>query len=274
MDQRRYMGYISKFATAMRLLCMHCGTETPALGQFSLCSVCENIVDTTADAAAAKTPAMADSIRQIKALVDSGDFDAAIAAYKAIDPKMEDPALLYAQALLYIRYSNSVLGGVNYAKQGYMYENIDMRDRSLTLISLSKRMLARAIALLTASLANGEEYRQRYLLLLCQIKFGKIRGASESLEALKKSGQPALATYASLLLDARGKEMKPMRAAIEEIDRSGNMFVNTLFYDAYLDLKERKADSARMKLAALSAYSESQSVEALIEGIKEASGPQ
>ncbi|MDE1810431.1 MAG: hypothetical protein KGH58_03935 [Candidatus Micrarchaeota archaeon] len=273
MDQRRYMDYISKFATATRLLCIHCGAETPSLGQFSLCSACENIVDTTADAAA-KTPAMADSIRQIKALVDSGNFDAAIAAYKGIDPTMEEPALLYALALLYIRYSNSVLGGVNYTKQGFMYENIDMRDRSLALISLSKRMLARAIVLLTASLAKGEEYRQRYLLLLCQIKFGKIRGASESIEALKKSSQPALASYASLLLDAKSGEMEPMRAAIEEMERSGNIFVNTLFYDAYLDLKERKADSARMKLAALSAYSESQSIEALMEEIKEALDPQ
>ncbi|MDE1833334.1 MAG: hypothetical protein KGH58_02855 [Candidatus Micrarchaeota archaeon] len=270
MDEKTYMGYMNAFAGANRLFCGCCGTETLSVGQMTLCAYCENIVDSTMQQFAERAPTIANSLANIKGLADGGDFAGALAAYKALDQKMESPQMAYAQALLYIRYSNSVLGGINYAKQGFMYENIDLRDKSLALISASKRLLARAIVLLTDSLGKTDDFRQRYLLFLCQMKFGKLRGAEESLAAIERAGQGALAAYCHLLLDAKTGDIRDMELRLMQLEMAGNMFLNSLYYSAYLDLKQGRAKSARMKLAALSSITESQSVEALMEEIKAA----
>ena len=271
MDEKAYMGYMNGFAGANRLFCGCCGTETPSVGPVTLCAYCENIVDSTMQQFAERAPTLASALNNIKGLADGGDFDGALAAYNALDAKMESPPMLYAQALLYIRYSNSVIGGINYTKQGFMYDNIDLRDRSLALISMSKRLLARAIALLADSLGRADDYRQRYLLFLCQMKFGKLRGAGESLAAIEKAGQAALAAYGHLVLDAKTGDLKDMEQRLRQLEKAGGVFLNSFYYSAYLDFKQGMAKAARMKLAALSSLSESQSVEALIEEIKAAS---
>jgi len=274
MDAKKYTEYLNKFATAKGLFCTSCGTQTPSLGSTAFCSSCENMLDSTLESVASTAPNLTKAVADIKNLVDCGDFEGAIASYKGLDPKMEDASLLYAQALLYIRYSNSVLGGVNYAKEGFMYENIDIRDRSLALISLSKRMLARAIVLLADAISKTPNYRQSYLLFLCQMKFGKLRGAVESIVALDAAGQGAIASYARILFDAKTGELKDMVAQLQKMETGGTIFLNALFYYAYLDLKEGRYGAARVKLAELSPYVESQNVEALIEEIKNASTPE
>jgi len=274
MDGKKYSEYLEKFATAKALFCTSCGTETPALGSSSFCSSCENMVDSTLESVTSSAPNLSRAVAEIKNLVDGGDFDGAIAAYKGLDPKMEDASLLYAQALVYIRYSNSVLGSVNYTKEGFMYENTDIRDKSLALISLSKRMLARAIVLLTDSISKASNYRQSYLLFLCQMKFDKLRGAVESMAALDKSGQVAIASYARLLFDAKTGELRDMAMQLQKLETGGTIFLNALFYYAYLDLKEARHGAARIKLAGLSQYAESHSVEALMEEIKNAAAPE
>jgi tetratricopeptide (TPR) repeat protein len=265
----QYTKYLAVLFNAHRkLICIYCGTKTAAVSEMCMCSNCENIARYDSRTFSSMDPMLESSLRTIQETIAEERYDDAIAEYEKLEQYKDDPALLYAKALAYIKYSNHENAKISYDRSGFMEDNAAVMERSLSLASTAKALLAKSIAFALQEIAQGNgSLSNTYALLLAQLKFGELKGAKESLNEIEKLGNPLVYNYALMLFESHMKNYEKMMEHADEIIRSDDVLVNAFFYAGLALLKLGRRDDAEKLLAAVGGMFSSGTVPALIEEI-------
>jgi tetratricopeptide (TPR) repeat protein len=211
-----------------RLVCEYCGTKTAALSGVCMCSNCESIVRYDSALLSRKDPSLSESLKQIDEAVTSGNYDSAIAEYENLYKYKKDPSYLYAEALL-----------------------------------------AKAIVTAMKDEAEGNgSPNTLYALLLAQLKFGELRGARASVEALGKVDTALLYNYSSMLFWAHMGDYGKVMEHVDKILHGNDTLVNAFFYASLAMFKLGRHTDAKKLLAAISDISGGAEVPLLIEEMK------
>lgn len=252
------------------LMCEYCGKETFALGDMAMCTRCESLVHLTRKVVQMKNPGLAGSLDMINGLADAGEHEKAAQVYEKLYSETNDPLLLYAEALLYTRYSNYETSMISYGRQGFMDENIALKDSSLKHTSASKKLLAKLIYIARGNVdKNIISINILYSLFLAQLKFGDVRGAKYSLEMLRNLNNDYVHTYASMVFESAMGNYDNVIKNAEALLTQNSFSINAAYYLAFAYFKRGRIDDAKKLLNAAQRYLNSETVEALIQDIEE-----
>ncbi len=268
----QYIKYLAVlFKAHRRLICIYCGTKTAALSELCMCSNCENIARNDSRTFSSKDPILDGSLHLIEEATIEQRYDIAIEEYEKLEQYKDDPALLYAKALLYIKYSNHENAKISYDRPGFMEENVAVVERSLSLASTAKALLAKAIAASRWEAAQGNNsISNLYTLLLAQLKFGELKGARESLDEIEKQGSPLIYNYAAMIFESHMDNYVKVMEHTDAIISSEEVLVNAFFYAGLALFKLGRQDDATKLLTAVSGMSSNRSVPALVAEIRAA----
>jgi tetratricopeptide (TPR) repeat protein len=250
---------------------MYCGTKTAALGSLCMCANCESMTRYDNTSLSRKDPTLASSLDVIDEAMAEGKYDDAIAEYEKLYQNREDPSFLYAEALAYIRYSNSENARISYDKPGFMDDNAAVAERALNLASKAKALLAKAISTARKDMAEGNDSPDNaYALLLAQLKFGALRGAKDSVDAMGKLSNTLIYNYSAMLFETRMGNYRQAMVHADAIIRGDDVLVNAFFYAGLAMFKLGKKQDAKKLLKAVSEASPNGSAPALIEEMRTA----
>jgi tetratricopeptide (TPR) repeat protein len=272
MKLSQYMKRLEVLSKAPRkLVCMYCGAKTAALRDLCMCSNCEGVARYGSAALSGRDPMLASSLELIDGAMAEANYGRAIAEYEKLYQYRKDPAFLYAEALVYIKYSNHENAKISYDRPGFMEDNAAVSERSLNLASAAKALLAKAIGTSRADIAEGNSSPDNlYTLLLAQLKFGNLRGARDSLDEIEKLGGALMYNYAAMLFEARMGNYKQVMEHADTIIRSDEALVNAFFYAGLAMFKLGGRTDAKKLLKAVSEVSANSSIPALIDEMRTA----
>jgi tetratricopeptide (TPR) repeat protein len=272
MKLSQYMKRLEILSKAYRkLVCVYCGTKTAALRNQCMCSNCESIARYGSAALLDVDPMLASSLELINGALAEANYESAIAEYEKLYQYRKDPALLYAEALVYIKYSNSENAKISYDRPGFMEDNAAAVERSIGLASTAKTLLAKSIGSSRADMAEGNSSPNNlHALLLAQLKFGDLRGARDSMEAIEKLGNALMYDYAVMLFETRMGNYGQVMERADAIIRSDEVLVNAFFYAGLAMFKLGRQSDAEKLLKAVGEVSDNSSIPALIEEIRTA----
>ncbi len=261
--------FAEAFASETHVVCSHCGAATPVhrAGRGSaFCQNCENVVESTRDEPA-DNPELAGVLDAYITKLSRQDFDGAVKEYEKALTTNGSPANLYVNGLNYIMYSNYELSLVRYDLAGFMEENARHRLRSIELYTQARLFFNKAIFMAKnrpGELPAAEDY---YVSLLCNVKLGKLRQAYSDFNSVNRSGAPALATYAGMVLDtALGRYDYAMRVA-GQIALQRTPSVNAMYYISFSLFKLGRLSEAEKVAAIFGKYSNSVRLTALLKDI-------
>ena len=268
----QYTKPLNSLANAQRrLLCAYCGTSTAALGNAGICSNCESIAYYESESLPNRDPVLAGSLKNIRDAIANANYEDAIAEYEKLCLYSKDPSFLYAEALVYIKYSNRENSKISYDRPGFMEDNADLTERSLNLAVKAKALLAKAIAIAREDVAKGNNSPNiLYALLLAQLKFGELRGARKSLDTIERYDKSTLYNYAAMLLEAHIGNYRKVMEYADAIINSNDVISNAFFYAGLAMFKLGRRTDAEKLLRSASKVSDSSSIPALIEEIRRA----
>lgn len=249
-------------------MCMYCGLETPALGDMAICSNCENIVYMNRSSLAKREQDLISKLDSINESINKSDFHVAISTYDKIVSERLEPTFLYAEALLYIKYSNYEISQISYDKPGFMDENTKRRDSATKQASTAKKFLEKAIFMARTEIAAGNaSLNTVYALFLAQRKIGNMRGAREAMELLDRLGKEFITGYVSMVYETEMKNFDKAIAHAESLVGQNDFSINAFYYIAYALFKKGKRNDAKILLETLKPSIASRNVEALINDI-------
>ncbi|MDE1868720.1 MAG: hypothetical protein KGH60_02020 [Candidatus Micrarchaeota archaeon] len=256
--------------TYTTLMCEYCGKETFAVHDMAMCTGCESLVHLTRKVVQLKNPGLAGSLDTINRLVEAGEHEKAAQIYEKLYADTKDPQLLYAEALLYTKYSNYETSMISYDKQGFMDENIALRDSSLKQVSASKKLLAKLIYIARGNVdKNIISINTLYSLFLAQLKFGDVRGAKRSLEMLSNLNNDYVHTYASMVFEnAMGNYDSVIKNA-EALLTQNSFSINAAYYLAFAWFKKGRIGDAKKLINAAQGYLGSDTTESLVQDMEE-----
>lgn len=251
------------------VICEYCGTETPSISETCICSNCECLASTRRLLLANRDHLLLESLDSIKNLAFDSKYAEAISIYDKLISERKDPFLMYAEALLYIRYSNYELSKITYDKRGFMDENTLSRNSASKLISSSKKLLERAISTIELEISKGNKSANMfYLLFLCQLKMQNYRAARPNLEILKMIPDDYLYSYASMIFNMHIQDYKSAAAFAEKLISKENFSINSLYYTAFMKFKQRDFAEAKKLLDGLNQLIPNKNVELLLSEIR------
>ena len=265
MENSRYVNLLSDIARLGEgLMCTCCGTETPSIYDIDICTNCENLVYASRKTLANRNPELVGNLDAIRMGIDEGKFEQAIAVYDRIE---KNSSLLYAEALAYIKYSNSEVAKVDYTVQGTENGNAKFIKNSVELTSRSKYYLVKAIGAVRGDIEKGTvSLGNLYLMFMTQLKFGSIRAASHALQQLGKVGDAYVAGYANLAFDANmGRYDEIIKRA--DAMMGGEHGINVFYYLALALFKKNRVKESVALLTELQKIMKSANVDALLHEI-------
>lgn len=247
-DVTRYMDAIDKAGQGGGILvCRYCGTRNRSAYDHAICIRCEQFVDSTMNMLEAKDPSLLKSLENIDAALDNRDYESAIKEYDPIFSQRKDPGFLYAEALIYIAYSNYETSLIDYDKEGYMEENSVHRLDSIRLMSQAKLLLNKTVYALNSNAGEGDTPNKRYLTFLSQVKLGQLRGAMMNFSALDKPESNELHSYAGMVFHSANDDIDKALELSTTMIKSGKNVLNAAYYYAFcLFRKNKLKDSARI----------------------------
>jgi tetratricopeptide (TPR) repeat protein len=249
------------------LACTSCGAETLSVGGIGVCSNCESLVYATRKALTTTNPDLLNSLDVVNRSASNGDFDLAISAYDNIG--REKPSLLYAEALLCLRYSNREVSAINYGRKGFMEENAAQRSKASMLASKSKRLITKAMSLATEEMnSGGGSLETVYTLFLLQAKLGKLKSAGSTLLVLESMGNTYLSRYASVIFNTSLKRYDEALKGVDSMMGANYLPLNAFYYASFALFKKGMLDESAALLGRLQHLMSSANVESLLKGIK------
>lgn len=269
MNTDQYIKILNDFRNSYQnLICEYCDFETPSTDERCICFNCESFVHSTRTILERRDSPLLDSLDSIKSSLNDSKYVDAITVYDRLIKERNDPILMYASALVQIKYSNYEISMISYDKKGFMEENTQHRDMAAKLTSSAKRLLAKSISTIEAEISKaGNSTNLLYPLFLSQIKLGNYRGAQNSIQGLKKGENSYLANYAAMLLDVY---MENYESAIRNADtllEKGGFSINALFYISFCKFKNGKAKEAKRLFTEISKIIESDSIAQMLSEI-------
>ena len=266
MDAKGYVSALEEFKKSSSLLiCEYCGVETASLGDICVCSNCESMVVTTRPILQKKDHPLLDSLDSINNAINDMKYELAIPIYDKLIADKKDPSLMYAAAILYLKYSNYEITQIGYAKPGFMEDNTVHRDKGAKLASTAKKLLSKSISVANAEIAKGNTPLSLvYNRFLAQVKMGSVKGAKESVGLLQKLGNEYIYNYASLVFEARMEHYDNTIKIADTLTDPKSFSVNAFYYIGLGLFKKRKVKDAKMVLEALNGILKSNNLEALI----------
>jgi tetratricopeptide (TPR) repeat protein len=270
MNIARYMKLLKVVEdSGSMLMCTSCGVETLSLGSIGVCSNCESLIYTTRNSMAGTNPDLLNSLEVINKSVSDGDFELAIATYDSIGSQR--PSLLYAEALVYIKYSNREVSNINYGRKGFMEENAVHRSKASNLISKSKRLITKAISLATEEMNSGTGSLDTvYALFLLQTKLGRLKSASGTLQVLNGMGNTYLNEYAGVVFSTSAKRYDDALKRADAMMVVNHLPLNTFYYASLALFKKGMLSESTALLERLQHLMSSTNVESLLEETKRA----
>lgn len=268
MNIRKYMKLLKAVEkSGGMLVCTSCGAETLSAGGMSVCSNCESLVHTTRKSLSSSNPDLLNSLDAINKSLSDGDFDSAIATYDGMES--EDPSLLYAEALVYIRYSNHEISSISYGRKGFMEENAVHRSKASRLVSMSKLLVTKAISMANKEIESGSKPLDMvYTLFLLQTKLGQLRSAGSTLQELGGMGNAYVQEYANLVFSTSAKKYDEALKRAETMMAANHLPLNAFYYASFALFKKGMLRESAVLLGELQHMMNSTNVETLLEEIK------
>jgi tetratricopeptide (TPR) repeat protein len=252
MNYSRYTDLLEAVAEqANQLMCLYCGEETLTTGDIAVCSNCESLVYDTSSALRSKDATLFENLLEIKKGIVANDYDKVLALYDKLIAANKDPAYLYAKALVYIKYSNSQISSIRYDREGFMDENVPLRDTAAKYTSLARATLNESLNVSAVDIAGTKPpLTSVYTTFLCQIKLTDFRGASNTLQIIKNMQNVYVAEYSAMVLESNLRHDDEALKHAEFLLEKGAFSVNAFFYIA-LALFDKKNYSEARKIADL-----------------------
>jgi tetratricopeptide (TPR) repeat protein len=271
MDDVQYLKIIDGLESSHQtLMCEYCGAETPSIGELCICSNCECVAHSTRPMLEKRDHLLLDALDSINSSIASQNYDAALATYDKLVAERKEPPYMYAQALLYLKYSNYEIGKINYSRQGFMEENTTHRNNAAKSASASKRLIAKAISVAENETATGNTSPNIvYMLFLAQMKLGNHRAAQISMNQLFKIGNRYLADYSAMVFSTHMQDYAGAIKSAERLLINDNFSVNALFYIGYSKFRGGKVKEAGNMLARLGSLIVSENLHALLQEMSE-----
>ena len=266
MDAKGYVSALDEFRkSAIMLICEYCGTQTPSAGDICLCFNCESMVITTRAILERRDHTLVDTLDSINKNINDMNYEAAVPLYEKLIADRKDPSLMYAAAILYLKYSNYEITQIGYAKIGFMEENTIHRDKGAKLASTAKKLLTKSISVANAEIAKGNmPLSLVYNRFLAQIKMGGVKGAKESIELLQKTGNEYIYNYASMVFESRMEHYDNALKIADKLTDQKSFSVNAFYYIGLALFKKRKIKDAKMVLEELNVTLKNNNLEALL----------
>ena len=276
MNVGRYIKLIRNMkASVTELQCTYCGMETVSVGEISICSNCESIIHASRRMLLTRNPDLVKRLDGISKGIKSKDFESAIAIYDEMREGGGEPALLYAEALAYIGYSNYEISKISYDREGFMEENITHRSRGSELISTSKLLLTEAVGLAVREIEKEKgnaSLNLEYSLFLAQLKLGLVRGAGYTLSNLRKMTGAYVSEYANLVFDASVGRYDDVIKNAGSMIKSTHISANVFYYIAFALFKKGDMEDSERMLEELGPLMKSENVGSLLQEIEKARG--
>lgn len=265
MDVKDYAALLenSKKSCTM-LMCEYCGTETPSIGSMCICSNCECLVTTGRAVLEKKDHLLLDALDRINASVSEDKYDDAVSVYTSLIAEKKLPMLMYAAAIMYMKYSNYEITKIGYMHSGFMEENTLHRDKAAKLVSSAKRLLTKSISISNAEIKGGGSFDMIYGRFLAQIKMGSIKGAKNSMDMLEKAGNEYVYDYARMVFESRMEKYDSVMKSAEALMSNERFSVNAFYYIGLALFKKRRVKEARQVLQPLEGLLKSSNLDALL----------
>ena len=266
MDQNADTSELAKLLKSSSLfVCAQCGTETVALGGMCMCSNCESIATDTRSVLKAKDHVLLDALEKLNASIESNDYASAISVYDSLVAERKSPFLMYAQALLYMKYSNHEIGQIGYENPGFMEGNAVHRQNASKFASLSKKLLTKSIHTSKKEIEGGAASPSlSYNLFLSQIKLGMMRAASATVNDISKLGNSYVYNYALMVFKARREHYDQMIKLAENLANADSFSLNAFYYIGLGFFKKGKYKQAKSILSSIEGLMKSGNLEALM----------
>ncbi|MGC9190687.1 MAG: hypothetical protein ACP5FR_02115 [Candidatus Micrarchaeia archaeon] len=265
-----FVGYAKKTKSMQKNnYCTHCGAMTASLGNMAICSRCEAIAQ-QAPIKSEATELLKSKLDDIRASINSHQYDKAIAGYEELFTSTKDPLYLYVEALAYIEHSNDEIAMVDYNKPGFMEENSLHKANSIALFSKAKELLAKSSSMLLADMKNGVSTQNLYHFFLVNMKFGDTAAVNSASEAIGKSADKYMHTYTLMRLSISKGNYEKALIQSESLLKANWQPVVVLYYVAYALFKRRDFDKAYEILKYIEPQIESGRASALLREIEKA----
>lgn len=249
------------------LMCLYCGAETLTLAGTGACMVCEARLIYKRRQIAGLYGELRNSLEEINSAILKSDYDTVLKEYAQILLRHKEPGFLYANALANVKFSNYKLSQIRYDREGFMEENIVLRNDAAKLIADAKLLLIKALDSMDLENQSAD---QLYLRFLCHVKLGSNRAASASvLSQLKAAGNQMLAAYATLVFEAELGNYDAVIRTAESLMGKDRLWINALFYVAYAMFKKQRIEESRSLAKLLMTYGFTQKTDYLLSDIAE-----
>ena len=245
--------------------CKYCTEDTLSIGDMVICAGCENVITYSQDVTDKHNVRLSQKMAQLHNLIASGDFKSAVEAYALEHAGAQEPQALYAEALLYIRYSNHETSLINHSLHGFMEENISHRNAAAATYSTARLKLNRVIRIVEAETSAGtRSILLDYTAFLSHIKLGELRAAGLLLDAMKSYDTPYVHAYAATVYAAANSDYAGILSNAEAFCSKGSFSISGLYYVSWALLKLGRKKEAKELALSLRKYLKNDSLEALI----------
>jgi hypothetical protein len=270
MDFKSYMELLRKLKKLGKtLMCTYCGAETPSLVNMGICSNCESTIHADRSALLGTDPELVKKLDAISKSVEDNDFEAAVKEYGSLKSESDEPSILYAEALAYIKYSNYEVSQISYDRKGFMEENAAHRERGTELMLTAKLLLAKAAEMAAGEIGSGTTSPNlAYTLFLSRLKLGSIRGASEALKQIGGVGGSYVAEYAGVVLSASVGRYDDLIKRADLMIKSNFGSLSLLYYVAFALFKKGDVEESAAILKELKGLSKNANIGSLLEEIE------
>lgn len=246
--------------------CVFCAEETLCGAEISICSNCECIIHSGSSTKISGS--IAAQLQIIKSSIAAGNYDAAGLAYDEIIKEKPMPQYLYAKGVMLIDYSNAIVRAIRYDFEGFMEQNAVMREKSFKIDAEAKKLFAKAIYLLQSGDIATKDVESQYILFLCYLRMGKIRGAHDVLSNISMGENVMISEYSSLLYFQAIMDYKESGKRVEAMIALNGFPVNILYYKAFCELKKMELKDAAKIADALKDILEDHKIKKIQEEIK------
>lgn len=266
MDAKGYADALEELEkTTVLLICEYCGVETPSIGDFCICSNCESMVVTNRTLLERKDHVLLDSLDRINRSMADSKYEDAMPFYDKIILERNEPSLMYAAAIAYLKYSNYEIMQIGYAKIGFMEENTIHRDKAAKLASTAKRLLTKSISIVNMEIGKGNRpLNFVYNRFLSQIKMGNHKGAKNSIDILQKAGNDYVYNYAQMVFESSMERYDTALKIADRFTKRENFSINAFYYIGLSLFKKGKNKEAKRTLEVLNSILKNGNLEALI----------
>ncbi len=222
--------------------CIYCAEETLCGSEISICSSCECIIHSGSSTSISGS--IAAQLQIIKSSIAAGNYEAAGLAYDEIIKEKPLAQYLYAKGVMLIDYSNAIVREIRYNLEGLMDQNAKMRDESFKIDAEAKKLFAKAIYMLQSGDIATKDVESQYILFLCYLRMGKIRGAHDVLSTISMGENVMISEYASLLYSQAIMDYKESEKRSEAMFALSGFPVNLLYYKAFCEFKKGEIKDA------------------------------